>query len=169
MSPVALFLAHALQLESEAVERYRELADAMETHNQPEVAKLFREMSGYAVLHRDEIHGIAASTPGGLPKLNPWEYDWGGESDSPEAADRDATHYLMTPGQALQAALDCERKANRYYAEVAVTTADPETARLAADFAEEEAGHAALLEKWLERHPPPPADWDDDPDPPIGD
>ena len=36
-------LAHAHELEREAVERYEELADQMEVHNQPELAKLFAE------------------------------------------------------------------------------------------------------------------------------
>lgn len=162
---LALFLAHALQLESEAVERYRELTDAMAAHNQPEVASLFREMSGYAVMHRDEIATLAAEL-GGLPKLLPWEFDWGGQAESPEAADWDEAHYLMTPFHALQAALACERKANRYYAGVAAAAKHPETARLAAEFAEEEAGHAALLEKWLTRHSAPDEGWDEDSDPP---
>lgn len=162
---LALFLAHALQLESEAVERYRELTDAMAAHNQPEVAKLFREMSGYAVMHRDEIAALAAER-GGLPRLHPWEFDWGGQAESPEAADWDEAHYLMTASHALQAALACERSANRYYAGVAATTQDAEIARLADEFAQEEAGHAALLEKWLARHPAPQEGWDDDPDPP---
>jgi rubrerythrin len=162
---VALFLAHALQLESDAVERYSELTGAMEAHNQPDVARLFREMSGYAVMHRDEIRAIAG-TGGGLPRLQPWEFDWGGGAESPESADWEATHYLMSPAHALRLALDCERMANRYYAGVAAVTKDAEVARLAAEFAEEEACHAALLEKWAEKHPLPAAGWDDDPDPP---
>lgn len=162
---LALFLAHALQLESEAVERYRELTDAMDAHNQPEVANLFREMSGYAVMHRDEIATLAAEH-GGLPKLLPWEFDWGGQAESPEAADWDEAHYLMTPFHALQAALACERQANRYYADVAAATQDPDVALLAAEFADEEASHAALLKKWLAAFPAPDDGWDDDPDPP---
>lgn len=162
---VALFLAHALQLESDAVARYRELTEAMEAHNQPDVARLFNEMSGYAVMHRDEIRAVAG-TRGALPKLHPWEFDWGGGAESPESADWEATHYLMSPAHALRLALDCERMAHRYYAGVAAVTRDAEVARLAAEFAEEEAGHAALLEKWAERHPLPAAGWDDDPDPP---
>jgi len=34
-------LSHALALESEASERYAELAEQMQTHNNPDVAELF--------------------------------------------------------------------------------------------------------------------------------
>lgn len=162
----ALFLAHALRLENEAVERYGELTHAMESHNQPDAAALFRRMAGYAILHRNEISGLAAAS-GGLPRLAAWEFDWGGAGDSPEAADWEDAHYLMTAHHALHAALICERKAQAYYAMVAATAADDETARLATLFAAEEAAHAALLEEWLPTHPAPSAGWADDPDPPA--
>ena len=50
-STVALFLAHAIALEVEAAERYEELADVMEVHNNPEVAALFRQMSEFSRRH----------------------------------------------------------------------------------------------------------------------
>jgi rubrerythrin len=165
ITALARFLAHALELESQAVERYGEMADAMETHNQAEVAGLFREMRGYAVLHRDEIAGIAAAI-GGVVKLAPWEFDWGGGAESPESADWDDSHYLMTATHALGAALASEQRAHRYYATVAATTTDAEVQRLAHAFAQEEGGHAALVHQWLGRYPLPDDDWAADPDPP---
>ena len=48
-------LAHALELEQESVERYRELADSMETHNNPKVAELFRQLAEYSQLHAREV------------------------------------------------------------------------------------------------------------------
>lgn len=162
---IGMFLAHALMLESDAVDRYAEMADAMDQHNQAEVANLFREMAHYATLHRDEIRAIAGRH-GGVIKMAPWEFDWGGSAESPESADWDNTHYLMTAHHALQAALSCEQQAHRYYAQVAVETADDAVRVLAHDFAREEAGHAAQLHKWLDRYPLPPAGWAEDSDPP---
>ena len=39
------FLAYAITLEEEASGRYEELADALDTHNNPEIAKTFRTLA----------------------------------------------------------------------------------------------------------------------------
>src|SRR5512134_4189528 len=49
------FLARAWAMEVEAVERYSTLADAMEEHNNPEVAELFRKLARIEQLHADGI------------------------------------------------------------------------------------------------------------------
>jgi len=164
-SSLPLFLAHAVELESEAAERYDELADSMEAHNNRQVAALFRDMARYSRLHRDEVTEIAAAH-GPLPKVAPWEFQWAGSSESPEAAAFDGAHYLMTPHHALRMALACEEAGHAYYAAVAEQTPVEEVARLAREFAAEESHHVVLVRQWLERFPAPKAGWDDDPDPP---
>ena len=42
-------------MEREAVERYTEFADAMEMHNNREVAAMFRTMAGYEGKHAEQI------------------------------------------------------------------------------------------------------------------
>lgn len=160
-----LFLAHAVELETEAAQRYQELADAMEAHNNPEVAALFRELGGYSSLHRDHVKAIAAAH-GPLPKVAPWDFQWEITAESPEAAAFDAAHYLMTPHHALKVALLCESQGSRYYGAVAEATKDPAVAELARQFADEEFGHVELVRRWLGKYPAPPEGWDDDPDPP---
>lgn len=162
---VGLFLAHALELETEAAERYAELADSMEAHNNADVAKLFRDLGGYSSKHRDEVQALARQY-GPLPKVAPWEFQWDGNAESPEAASWEGTHYLMRPHHALKLALLSETQGSKYYEAVAAETRDPEVARLAREFAEEEAGHVAIVKSWLERYPLPTEGWDDDPDPP---
>lgn len=162
---VGLFLAHAVELESEAAERYDELADSMEAHNNVEVAKLFRDLAGYSRKHRDEVKGVAADY-GGLPKVAPWDFQWDNTPESPEAAAFENAHYLMTPHHALKMALICETQGQKYYAAVAAETKDPTVASLAREFADEEGGHVALVRQWLQRYPAPPEGWDEDPDPP---
>ena len=49
------FLARAWAMEVEAAERYAMLADAMEEHNNPEVAELFRKLARIEQLHADGI------------------------------------------------------------------------------------------------------------------
>jgi rubrerythrin len=164
-SNVAMFLAHAVELEAEAADRYAELADSMEAHNNIEVATLFRDLSGYSRKHMEEVQGIAAGF-GPLPKVAPWEFEWSDNEESPESAAFENTHYLMKPHHALKLAMRCEVQGNKYYAAVAAQTKDPEVAKYAALFAEEEAEHVELVARWLERFPAPAEGWDDDPDPP---
>ncbi len=48
-------LAHAHQMELEAEERYKFLADLMESHNNKDLAKLFSKLSWIEGLHAKEI------------------------------------------------------------------------------------------------------------------
>ena len=161
-TPVATFLAHALALETEAAERYAELADVMEVHNNPEVAGLFRQMSEFSQLHALSVSQRAAGHQ--LPRMQSPDFRWN-TPEPPEVGAAEATHYLMTPWHALSFALDNERRGHDYYAGTATGSDDDEVRRLAAEFAAEESEHVATLERWLERTPRPADDWADDPDP----
>ena len=164
-SPVAgaaELLAHAHRIEADAAERYGVLAEQMETHNNPDVARLFRKLEWVEGLHADKILARAADTP--LPALGPWEGKWPGD-DSPEAVDLGEAHYLMTPWQALQMALKAERSAFAFYDRLAQTATDAQVKQLATEFAEEEREHVDLVLKELEKHPPPDKTWSEDPDP----
>ncbi len=54
-APSNEFMAQALAMEIEAAERYAEFADAMETHNNLEVAALFRKMADIEGKHATQI------------------------------------------------------------------------------------------------------------------
>lgn len=157
------FLAHALALERESVERYAELADAMETHNNLELAELFRRLSGYGEQHAAEVEERAKGIE--LPRIEPWEYRWI-DAEGPETAGYGDIHYLMTPGHALGFALENEKRGHDYYARVAAETESREVADIASEFAEEESGHVRLVEEWLARVEAPMNDWDLELDPP---
>lgn len=49
------FMVKAYEMEIEASERYADFADAMETHNNREVADLFRKMAGIEGKHATQI------------------------------------------------------------------------------------------------------------------
>jgi rubrerythrin len=164
MSEVALFLAHAVALEAEAAERYDELADAMEVHNNRQVAAMFRKQAHYSRLHLAEVTETAKGVA--LPKLKPWEFQWR-TPEGPESAPVERTHYLMTPYHCIHMALQNERRGHQYYAEMARDATDPEVRRLAEEFAAEEAGHVALLEQMALSVKEPEPDWDQDLDPPV--
>ena len=157
-------LAHALSMETEAAERYDEIAENLALHNNPEVAELFRKLAGYGRLHAAEVVEISKDME--LPHIAPWDFKWPeGSTDSPEAQSLEGVHYLMTPYQAIKLAMYVENQARDFYANVAETSPNAETQRIAKEFAEEEAEHVELLEGWIVKYPKPEDDWDYDPDP----
>lgn len=140
---LAEFLAHSLELEGEARERYSELADAISRHHNWPVAEFFRRMATEAEHHLREVMELAAGTI--LPELKAWEFQWP-DAEAPETANYEALHYRMSLRQAMSLALANERAAEQYYHRVADTSIDARTAVLAARFAEEERSHAAKLQ-----------------------
>ncbi len=56
---LADLFAVAYQIEADAVERYKLLADQMETHNNPELMAVFRDLARAEGIHRDEIRRMA--------------------------------------------------------------------------------------------------------------
>jgi len=158
---VALFLAHALAMENEAADRYDELADTMEIHNNQEVAELFRQMANFSRLHGASV--ASRASPYDLPRLKSWQYRWN-TPEPPEVGAPGATHYMMTPWHALAFALENEKRGYRFYADEAAGSGDKDVRALAAEMAAEEEEHVAELERWLARTPKPDADWADDPD-----
>ena len=164
-SKVALFLAHSIALENEAAERYAELADMMEVHNNPDVAVLFRQMSEFSRQHAQSVEDRAVNFQP-LPQLKSWEYRWNAPVP-PEVGDITGTHYLMAPYHALEFALANEKRGHEYYSRMASDSDDDDVIRLASEFAEEERDHVQELEQWLARTPRPAQGWDEDPDPAL--
>ncbi len=157
-------LAHAHTLESEAVERYEELAEQMDVHNSPELADLFRKMAAVEQNHVDKVESLAADVP--LPRLAPWDYRWQ-NPEGPETVPIGQGHYRMTPYQALSLVLACEERAYAFFDSVARQNPDPLIQSTAVLLAEEERQHAELLRQWLARYPEPEGDWQLDLDEPV--
>ena len=152
------FLAHAIALESEAAERYLELADMMEAHRNDNVSALFRDMVRYSRLHRDSI--VERSAGIALPAMKPWQYRW---TQPPEAGGDEAFDYTLDAWAALQYARENENRALDYYSRVGQDSSDAEVKRLAAEFAAEETEHVEALDDWLARTERPARPWLDDP------
>jgi rubrerythrin len=155
-------LARLHAMEREAAERYAELADQMETHNNRAVAAVFRELAAIEGRHATRLEAHAGALPPVLPRGT-------GEPpgfERPETTPLDLVHYLMTPDQALALALANEERAARRFEAVAASAPEGALRRLAAELAAEEWRHAQLIRERLGRCPPRPPDWDHDPDPP---
>jgi rubrerythrin len=156
-------MAYAYALEAEASERYSEFADAMETHNNREVAELFRKLARIENLHAEHIleeMGWSSAPP---PPASGWQ--WEG-LEGPETAEHTELHYLMQPYHALQIALHNERRAEVFFAELVRKAPSGKVRDAAKEMTAEEAEHVRLVEDWLRRTPKPDADWAADPDPP---
>ena len=158
------FMVQAYWLEQDAVERYTTFADAMEVHNNREVAALFRTMAGYEGKHAQAIlDQMGWKTP---PALPPGGFDWGDDFEGPEAVPIEAVHYLMQPWHALTLALGAEQRAEAFFAALAEATTDDGVRAAAREMQAEEAEHVQLVKAWMAKVPQPSADWQDDPDPP---
>lgn len=156
---VAEFLVHALEMETESAERYRELADNMEVHNNPEVAALFRRLAVEGDAHAEQVKRRAGMYE--LPDIAPWEFKWT-SPDAPESAAMDDVHYLMGRREALELALHNEIRGQQFYAQVSDRSQDAEVECIARELAEEEEGHVMMLREWLAKEA-------DEPQPPLED
>jgi rubrerythrin len=159
---LAELMAIALAIENEAVERYGELADVMEAHNNVEVAKLFRRMQQIERKHAEQIREEMARQRVPMPVPTATMKD----ADGPETAGYDDVHYLMQPYHALTIALAGEERAARFFTELARTATVAAVRDAAQHLASEEREHVELVRQWLSKVPHPADDWALDPDPP---
>jgi rubrerythrin len=156
------FLAQAHAMEREAAQRYDELADQMEVHNNAEVAALFRKMAEIERKHAARVLGSFPETPveGGSPSLAI------GVPELPETISNNELHYLMPPYHALGLALESEQRAVRFFDRIAGSSKDAKVRAAARQLAGEERQHVRLVKEWMQKVPKPAAGWDYDPDPP---
>ncbi len=157
------FMAQALAMEREAVARYSEFADAMEMHNNLEVATMFRTMAQYEAKHASQIMAEMGWTVDPEPPAG--GFGWPG-LEAPEAVAIDEVHYLMQPWHALQLALAAEQRAVAFFGDLAQAAGSEPVRRAALELQAEEVEHVALVRAWIEKVPLPDGDWSIDPDPP---
>lgn len=141
--------AIAYQIEADAVARYEMLAAQMETHNNPELAYVFRDLARAEGIHAAEIERQAGGQEIREHALAVAKWQ---RTESPEAADLAEAHYLMTRADALRMALAGEERALAFFQNLVQTATDPEMQRLAAHFAEEEAEHVELCHRLIRKY-----------------
>jgi rubrerythrin len=149
--------AHAIASERAAAARYAEFAQRMADEGNDQVAALFRTL---AVFEAEHLETLEARTKGvSLPSIAPGEYAWL-DAGAPETAAHDLVFRLLTPHQALQIALEAERRAKQFFTGVKQTATDSALRLLAQEMATEEQGHIAMVQLALERTPAGKVDWD---------
>ena len=139
-------LLHALVIELEAVQRYRQLAEMMEQTGNRKVANIFATMAEIEAKHAGTIDDYIKGRS--LPMLTPSQYLWRG-TEAPENTDSTRLFHLMTPSQAMSLALDNEKRAYEFFADVVDDSTDERVREMAAEFAIEEEQHVAWVEEWL--------------------
>jgi len=152
VSSLAELLAVAYQVEVDAVERYRMLAEQMDTHNNAELAAVFRDLARAEGIHAAEIQRWAGDVD--VAALGGQFGQWT-TGDSPEAADLSSAHYMMTHSDALRMALAGEERALAFFEEVVRTVDDPKAKELAKRLVEEEKEHVELCHQLIRRHDKP--------------
>jgi len=157
-------IMQALVMELDAGQRYAELADAMETHNNLEVAALFRKMADIELKHARQIQEELGWTtiPGPRAGIVPWA-----GFEAPETTPGDEVHYLMQPYHALELALANEQRAVRFFGKLARAATNATVRKAARELEAEEREHVELVRAWMKKVPKPDADWANDPDPPV--
>lgn len=156
-------LAYSLAIETEAVDRFNDLADQMEMHFNFEVAELFRKLAKIEGIHIDNVNKVSEGRE--LPAMSAWEFDWQ-DGESPEGGAAEDAHYLMGAWHAIELAMQGEKRAVAFFRHVAETATHAEVVKMALEHVKEEEEHVYLLEEWQKRFPRPEDNWDDDLDPP---
>jgi rubrerythrin len=148
MDDVNVFLAHAIQLEFDAVRRYEDLRASMQTIGNKEAQAFFGKMAEFSRLHLKD-----ALRRGGfheIPKLADDQWQWP-EGVSPEQAAWAGVDGFVDAATAYRLALDGEERSQLFYAAIVANTTDYEVRRMAKAFAEEESEHVAELERIIAR------------------
>ena len=151
----ALF-AHAIAIEREATERYTEFAARMRDLGNDEVAAVFAQLARFERSHLEALMQRVRGME--LPQIEASQHAWL-DSGVPQTAARELVFRMMTPRDAIQMALNAERRANAFLVRLQRLVPTPELRELAQEMAAEESDHVALLERVLARLPEPIADW----------
>ena len=135
-------MLQALALELEAAQRYTEFADAMEIHNNREVADMFRKMATIEGKHAQQIMAeMGWQNVPSMPTAPVWE-----GFEGPETAPVDEIHYLMRPWHVLQLALANEQRAERFFAGLAAAATVASVRKAALELQREEREHVELIQ-----------------------
>lgn len=162
-----LTLCDALDLatlvEEEAKERYGEFAHQMELHHNPTAAGFFKFMLKIEGLHENRLAERRKALFADAPRKVGREMIF--DIEAPEYHEVRAN---MTHRQALDTALEAERKAFAFFDEAVKHVKDPEVLELFNELREEELEHAGLVEKEIAKLPPgSPTEPEDDDEEPV--
>jgi rubrerythrin len=141
----------AILIEEEAADIYLEFAEQMENQHTAEAAQFFRTMIGNENKHGEELTRRRVALFGDTPRRVDRTMLW-----NVEAPEYEKARAFMSRREALEVALDSERKAQAFFADAAKHVTNPEVRRLFEELREEEIDHERLVAAEMARLPPPP-------------
>ncbi|HYH21946.1 MAG TPA: ferritin family protein [Azospirillum sp.] len=145
LSSVEELLGMALAMEEEAVRRYRQLANIMESRCSTDTAATFLALAEEEQDHAYAIAALAARLGRPLPQGG--AYTWRLPPEIAASWDDLTDRTRVTPYRALAVAVLNEQRGFAWFSYVSANTADPELRRQAEALAAEELTHAALLRR----------------------
>ena len=140
------FLAHAIAIEYEATQRYREFAAHFARRGELAAAGLCRNLGAIEAEHL--AHLTASSRDLELPALAGEDYSWL-EGSSPEAPRPEVFFFAATTRDLLNAARRGEAGAHRFFAWVERTSPLAAVRALAGEMAREELVHVRWIDQAL--------------------
>ena len=150
IASVSALYAHAMMIEQEAVERYREFAAYMAEYGNDAVANLFGKLAEFEAEHA--FH-LAKRTAGmALPKLarGAWL-----ENGAPVPEAHAFVLRMLTPRLALEIALRAEERAQAFFDRVLEEASDAGIREVARDMARDKQSHIDRVREELARVPTP--------------
>ena len=153
----------AVSVEEEARERYLELADQMAIHHTEEAAAFFRRMAELESHHAERLRRRRQT----LPETESAPADAVPEPVEVEAPEYFKVRAFMTVHDAVEAAVEAEKKAYRFYDDALEQVEDEELRSLFGDLRAQEERHRKLIEQFAETLPEEdrsdPTDYVDEP------
>ncbi|SMF21651.1 Rubrerythrin [Tistlia consotensis] len=137
-------IAHAV--ETEAIRRYRWLAQEMRRRDEAGTADAFEAMAEEEETHVAAVETWAEGLGTGVSRTA--DFRWRLPPDLAESWEAAVGSALLTPYRAYAIAVDNEERAFAFYSYLAAASDDPAIAREAEHLASEELRHAARLRTW---------------------
>ncbi|MBI2212700.1 MAG: ferritin family protein [Acidobacteria bacterium] len=154
----------AILIEKEAAERYEELADQMSTHHTDEAAKFFRVMVVNELKHGNELAARRKQLFGDGPS----RVD-GAMMSEIEAPEYEKVRVFMSIEDALNVALEAEKKAYNFFVSAIEHVENADVLKLFQELRQEEIEHQEMVKSEMKKLPPrDKADIEDYADEPVG-
>ena len=145
VTTIEAFYAHALAIEREAAERYREFEGYFAARGEAVLAAICGMLARMEAEHYAQLARAAEGLE--LPEPDP-AYGW--STDAPaESAPRKEFYRITNAEQLLEIALEGEIRAQRFFAWVAASASDATVRTLAQEMAQEEARHIRWVSQAL--------------------
>ena len=158
VTTVEEFYSHALAIEREAAERYREFTEYFEDRGEDMLAGLCRNLANMEQAHFDDLAECCARLE--LPSVPEGRYRWL-EGESPEAPARTMLYRIAQPRNLLEIALAAEWRAREFFVGIARTSPNRDVRELASVMAAEETEHVKWVRDALEYHVDTGANWEE--------